>query len=288
MISSLTNQLINWRYGIQEETVLNAGHVQGETPGIIAEELKYCVNVLKAQAINLQEGRVDYNGLKGSTALDEYRQAARGLQNFDPSQLKTLLERMAFWINLYNALIIDAVITFGVRKSVNEIPGFFWKAAYCINGMRYSTLDIEYGILRANIGHPVIPGPQFEENDPRSQYSLEELDPRIHFALVCAARSCPPIAVYTAEQLDQQLDLAASAFINGSGVEIDRQQGQVWLSKIFQWYAPDFGGPFLGFGDMSPVLEYVERYLGDEDDQNWMKSTKPRIKFSPYDWRLNI
>ena len=61
-----------------------------------------------------------------------------------------------------------------------------------------------YGILRANASHPAIPGRHFGLRDPRRKYSLDRLDPRMHFALVCAARSCPPIAVYDAANIDEQ------------------------------------------------------------------------------------
>jgi hypothetical protein len=67
------------------------------------------------------------------------------------------------------------------------------------------------------------------------------LDPRIHFALNCASRSCPPIGVYDAERIDAQLDLAAASFV-ANDVEIDSRAGVVRLSAIFRWYAGDFGG----------------------------------------------
>lgn len=287
-IPKITHALINWRYGINDETALNKGAPPEICKENIAAGLKRAMNSLKARVFDPESGAIDYSSLARSSAYNEYRIISRCLQVFDPSVLDFSEERLAFWINLYNALTIDAVIDFGVMESVNEVPGFFWKAAYCINGYRFSAVDIEYGVVRTNIGHPGIPGPHFSDDDRRRIYSLRSLDPRTHFALVCASRSCPPISFYSAEQLDRQLDLAASSFINNGGVEIDRQQEEIRLSKIFQWYAPDFGGPLLGLGDMNPVLDYIAPYLDRESNRKWITISKPKVKFLPYDWRLNI
>src|SRR5690606_36544813 len=113
--------------------------------------------------------------------------------SFDPKGLSSWEERAALWINIYNALTIDAVIAFGIRESVREVPrmGFFRQAAYCIGGHIFSLDDIEHGILRGNRRHPAYPVPQFDEKDPR-RYAILPFEPKIHFALTCASRSCPP------------------------------------------------------------------------------------------------
>jgi hypothetical protein len=83
-----------------------------------------------------------------------------------------------------------------------KIRGFWKIHCYNIGGAVYSLDDIEHGVLRANRGHPAAGGrPQFGPEDPRRRgLVVQELDPRIHFALNCGARSCPPIRVYTEEK----------------------------------------------------------------------------------------
>ena len=285
----LIHRLTLLRYGIPPDFVLNSGPEPDSTIALepMAADMRRIVNALKAEAYDAERGRVDYARLCASPTYAEYCQCARRLQSFDPSALGSRQERLAFWINLYNALIVDAVIQFKVKRSVNEAPGFFWRAAYNIGGRRYCSFDIEYGLLRANASHPAIPGPHFGSRDPRRRYSLEQLDPRLHFALVCAARSCPPIAVYDAAHIDEQLDMAARTFINQGGVEIDRAAGEVRLSQIFQWYAPDFGGRPFALGDKHPLLEFISAYLADEADREYMRRDKPTVRFRPYDWSLN-
>jgi hypothetical protein len=186
-----------WRfYGIEPGAVLNASPVSTRPWGsaFLAADLYRLAKAMQAEAYDAASGRLDYAGLAGSTVYGDYRRCAAALIDFDPAALATDSERLAFWINLYNALIVDAVITLGVKQSVQAVKGFFWRAAYTIGGQRFSAHDIEHGILRANAAHPAIPGPHFASGDPRRRHSLVQLDPRVHFALVCGARSCPPIA----------------------------------------------------------------------------------------------
>lgn len=283
------HRLLLWRYGIPPDFVLNSGPFpEGEISALPeVTDLYRLANLMKAEAYDPKHRQVNYAHLKASPTYAEYRKYTHRLQTFDPAALTSREEQLAFWINLYNALIVDAVIQFEVMRSVTELPGFFWHTAYAIGGRRYSAFDIEYGILRANAPHPTIPGLHFGRGDPRRTFSLAHLDPRIHFALVCAARSCPPIAVYEAGQIDAQLDLATQAFINGGGVRIDRAHGKVWLSQIFQWYAPDFGSRPLGLGDRRPLLEFVARYLHHEDEREDIMQMHLRIQFQPYDWHVN-
>ena len=298
----LIHRLVLNRYGIPPEFVLNRGPELAASAAVPAElsrppepeasvavsvELSRGILALKAEAFDEAAGRLDYARLRGSRAYADYRHSAARLQGFDPTTLAGEHERLAFWINLYNALIIDAVIHFGIRRSVREVPGFFWRAAYEVGGRRYDSADIEYGVLRANRGHPAIPGPHFGPGDSRLSDSLQRLDPRIHFALVCAARSCPPIATYDSGKIDAQLELAARAFIRGGGVEIDRVRGEVRLSKIFQWYAPDFGGRPMGLGDRTPLLSYVAPHLAEQASRDFLQGGRPRVRFLRYDWSLN-
>ena len=284
----LAHRLLLLRYGISPDFAPNRGpEPSGEMPPVAADLLRI-VRRMEAEAYDVTAGRVAYARLRSSSTYEEYRQCARRLQSFDLRTLSSREARLAFWINLYNALVVDAVIQFGVSRTVNEVPGFFWRAAYVIGGRRFCAHDIEHGILRANAPHPAIPGAHFGRGDSRGRYSLERLDPRIHFALVCAARSCPPIAAYGPAQIDSQLDLAARVFVNSGGVELDAGAGEVRLSQIFRWYAPDFGARPLAWGDRRPLLEFVSPYLEREDDRRWvMESRRLQVRFLDYDWSLN-
>lgn len=246
----------------------------------IAADLRTRMQAMAGEAYDVERGGVDYESLRSSDAYREYKACTSSLLDFDPATLATREEMLAFWINLYNALVIDAVVAFGVKDSVRDDTGFFRRAAYTIGGRRYSADDIEHGILRANRPHfhPAILFPQFAPDDPRLVYSLRKLDSRVHCTLVCASRSCPPIGVYQASRIDEQLDLASASFVNGGAVIAAGTDG-VLLSSIFKWYESDFGG-------REGVLEFVLRYL-EEGEARKRLSRGARIEYQEYDWHLN-
>src|SRR3990172_714366 len=144
----LIHRLTLLRYGIPPDFVLNSGPEPDSTIALepVAADMRRIINVLKAEAFDTERSRVDYARLCASPTYAEYCQCARRLQSFYPSALGSRQERLAFWINLYNALIVDAVIQFEVKRFVNEVPGFFWRAAYKIGGRRFWSFWIGAGL----------------------------------------------------------------------------------------------------------------------------------------------
>jgi len=227
---------------------------------------------------------VDYIALRADPLYEDFRDCTAKLRAFDPAVLPDRNARQAFWINLYNTLVLDGVITLGVQRSVMERRAgitFFRQAAYVVSGQRVSCDDIEHGILRANRGHPLYPGRQFAPSDQRLKWVNEPFDARIHFALNCASRSCPPIRAYSPENLDSQLDLATRSYL-AAEVQIVPRAGALYLSSIFKWFAVDFGG-------RQGIIDFILPHLQDEAKQTWLSQQRDRValKYKPYDWRLN-
>jgi hypothetical protein len=290
---ALRDRILNRITGVQPEMALNAAPRLSPPPDGFAAPLadsdpaavlRRSMNTIRALAVDERGRQVDYARLRTGHEYAAYRAAAATLRDFDPAQLGTPAERLAFWINLYNALIIDAIITFDARGSVTKTPGgalaFFNRAAYIVAGQRLSADDIEHGILRANRGHPYIPGPRFAPRDPRRTWVLQRIDPRLHFALNCASASCPPINVYAPERIDQQLDLATRGFVQ-SEVSV-APDGSLALSPIFRWYQDDFGG-------RQGMLAFLRQYLpeGEPRERLECESGRIRLRYTRYDWSLN-
>ncbi|MFB0557075.1 MAG: DUF547 domain-containing protein [Dehalococcoidia bacterium] len=249
----------------------------------IATELRTIVDQLKLEAFDTENGLVNYRALRNSPTYTRYRMATGGLRHFDPASLQSRGERLAFWINLYNSLMVHAVIFFGIEKSIWEAGwGFFRKAAYNIGGFRYSADDIEHGILRGNRPYPLLRLPQFGKGDLRLKHAIVPMDPRIHFALVCASRSCPIITVYHASQIEEELEAAATTFVNGGGVVVQPELAQVSLSRIFSWYQRDFNG-------CSGVLRFILAHLREGPERDYLEEnvSKVHLKYQKYDWSLN-
>ena len=170
----------------------------------------------------VRNGQVDYRGFKEEEKeLDRYLEV---LEQVD-SEALSRDDRFAFYINAYNAWTIKLILTgYPDVKSIKDLGSFFrspWKKKICrIDGEVISLDQIEHGILR----------PRFK-------------DPRVHFAINCAAKGCPPLrsVPYEGTNLDQQLDEMAAAFINDpSRNRLERNT--LYASRIFDWFEEDLGG----------------------------------------------
>lgn len=273
------NIVIDRVMGIGKSEVLNASSL---TPAIDnpAQELMRITRVLKAEAIDASGERVDYTKLAASETYQQFKTLASALPNFDLETLGDRDEQIAFWINLYNALIFDGIISYKIIKSVLSKPSFFRRAAYNVGGFRLSADDIEHGILRGNRPLPFFHLRPFGPSDPRLAAVVQPLDPRIHFSLVCGARSCPPISFYDPDRLEEQLSQSAITFINGGGVIYEATERTLWLSRIFKWYQTDFGG-------LKGMMNILQRYSLDQTLLEILNRKSLKIKYLPYDWSIN-
>jgi hypothetical protein len=189
---------------------------------------------------------------------------------------------MAFWINLYNTIVVDGIATLGIKESVKEVAEFFSTVKYDIGGLLYSPDDMEHGILRGNTRPWFRPFRQFGPRDRRKAWLVSPAEPRIHFALVCGSRSCAPIDYYDSTTIYEQLNEASRSFVNSSEVVVLPEEGKVLLSEIFRWYEKDFGGR-LG------VVDFIFDYLADAQALDFIRESHARLRFEYiyYDWNLN-
>jgi hypothetical protein len=208
---------------------------------------------------HIRQGLVDYQGLARDKAiLDQYLEA---LSRIEPESL-TPNHELAYWINAYNAWTIKLILTaYPDISSIKDLGSFLrspWKISFVKVGERTLTLDnIEHDIIR----------PKFA-------------DPRIHFAINCAAVSCPPLwpVPFEGQRIDEQLDAATLAFINDP--EQTYMQGdRLFVTRIFRWFAKDFNGNPQDF-----VLRYAK---GDFAESLASNQKNIRVIYQSYDWSLN-
>lgn len=230
------------------------------------------------------DGRgVDYRGLATSGLYKDYVALAGRLRTCATADLSEP-QRMAFFINVYNALTIHGLVSLScLPGSVLEVKHFWKTTCYNISGMVLSLDDIEHGILRGNKPHPSSTQPLLGDGDPRKQLSLQTFDPRVHFALVCGAKSCPAIQVYSEENLEQALTMAAQSFCSQE-VNISPAGMKVSVNKILQWYASDFGS------SVDQILRYLSLYLPDDTRITLLSMIEKgpvTIEAREYNWTLN-
>ncbi|GFR43319.1 hypothetical protein Agub_g4387 [Astrephomene gubernaculifera] len=265
----------------------------------VAASLRQLILELYATHLSPDGRSVSYGALRSDPRFAAFVAATAELQQVDLAPLSRE-ELIAFAINLYNALIIHALVALGLtRMTAAQRSTFFSRTAkYNIGGLDFSADDLEQGVLRGNragathllslLGLPQLAGGHFSRGDPRARKVVSPIDPRIHFALVCGARSCPPIKLYSAANLEEGLAAAAEAFC-ATEVQVDRAAREVRLSKIFKWYAIDFGSNKL------ERLSYLAGFLPEcarEDLLALLQEAKSgvgdiRVSYKEYDWNLN-
>ncbi|GAA0891274.1 hypothetical protein GCM10009122_09530 [Fulvivirga kasyanovii] len=201
----------------------------------------------------VQNGKVAYKTI--NSQFSEIESLYKTIGEADLSAASDT-EAKAFYINAYNLIVIYQVSKYYPLKSPLDQSGFFDKVKHTVAGtsMTLNFLEIKKLILAYK-------------------------DPRIHFALACAAVSCPPLAdfAYMPGQLDQQLDTRTKLALNDPvWLKVRPDQKKVQLSKIFEWYHKDFV-----MGGESSVLEFINKYRTKNIPTSYA------IAYYEYDWSLN-
>ncbi|MBM4284699.1 MAG: DUF547 domain-containing protein [Deltaproteobacteria bacterium] len=249
----------------------------------MAARLKAAMDGMRADFFEPGGGRIAYERIRDSETYRDFLKLSNSLKTMDLEVLARREERLAFWINLYNVIVIHGVVALSLKDSVKEVWNFFRRVYYRIGGHSFTPDDMEHGILRGNRRAPYALFRQFGGGDPRLRFIVEPLEPRLHFTLVCGASSCPFIDVYTPEHLEEELTLAGQTFINSGGAVLDRSRQTLSLSRIFKWYGRDFGA------DQTRRLQFIARYLDRKEDRDFILARAATLKltYQKYDWRLN-
>ena len=232
-------------------TIFSFLSVISNTQAQVKNLQEYFQAVDKFLSANVKAGKVNYKSINTDKKdLDALVGYVATKQKF-----KSPSEEKAFYLNTYNILVIKGILNNYPTKGPMEIAGFFDKKQYAINGATLTLNNIENDIVRKKFN-----------------------DARIHFALVCGARSCPPIQPYAfrPEKLDAQLDFVTKQSIqNPSFTKIDAKNNKASVSMLFNWYKDDF------VKAKGSVLNFINSYL---------KAALPAntsIENYTYDWALN-
>ncbi|MGI9551703.1 MAG: DUF547 domain-containing protein [Aurantibacter sp.] len=205
-------------------------------------------NVLLQKYVDT-EGNVNYAGLaKDKGKLEAYLQY---LNQNAPSEDWPKNEKLAYYINLYNAATVKLIVDNYPLESIKDLRNPWDSKWVLIGGKKYSLGNIEHKILR------------------------KMNEPRIHFAINCASYSCPKLVnkAFLRDTMEEQLEDATIDFINDSSRNVI-SENKIKLSNIFKWYKGDFteGGS---------LIDYLNRYSKTK------AGAKAKISYLTYDWGLN-
>ncbi len=206
---------------------------------------------------HVDDGVVQYPQYASDLRFTQYLEQ---LNRLDPTTLPSKKDRLAFWINAYNAFAVKGILDGYSPMTWTDKYTYFVSRNYMVGGSEVNLYAVERDIL--------IP--------------LHE--PRIHFAIVCASQSCPKLQsfAYTPGNLDEQLTTSAKQFINDpSRNRFDSERKIAYLSMIFDWFEEDFTS------QSGSLLKYVAQFVTDEALAEDLRQTPYTIKFLEYDWGLN-
>jgi hypothetical protein len=206
---------------------------------------------------NVRNGFVDYDGLAADPRLETY---VAQIGAADASKLRTDNDKLAFYINAYNALAIKGILDGYSPRTLFGRYQFFKRNKYVIAGEKFNLFNFEHERIIA----------------------ID--DPRIHFSIVCASISCPRLSsrAYTPEEVDTQLHEAARNFLNDptrNRFDLDRRIA--FVSMIFKWYAEDFEAA------AGSLQQYMARFVDDARVQDALRLGEFELKYEKYDWNLN-
>jgi hypothetical protein len=185
------------------------------------------------------------------------------------SDLSSEEAKKAFWVNIYNAFFL-------VLRKEQQLtrPEIYRKKAIPIAGAHFSLDDIEHGILRKyrwkwSLGYL----PKLAVSPLIKKLAVDHIDYRIHFALNCGAKSCPPIAFYSPERIEAQLEMATLSFLESETEELPNQK-EIHITRLFLWYQGDFGGK-----------KGIRRIL---QEKLQLDTRGKKLVYAPYNWEEEL
>ncbi|KAL2652124.1 hypothetical protein R1flu_020252 [Riccia fluitans] len=197
--------------------------------------------VLEVPWMSVQKDQIGY----AAETLNKFRSLVEQLPSVKPRTMSHT-EKLAFWINLYNALMMHAYLAYGIPRNDLKFFSLIQKAAYNVGGHSFSAATIEFSLLR---GRPPPYRPQigllmvlhrnrFSLNEEQSSFAIDYPEPQMAFALCCGARSSPAVRIYTAEAIHRELNVALRDYARASvGLTA---KGKLLVPKLLYTYARDF------------------------------------------------
>ncbi|KAJ6392495.1 hypothetical protein OIU77_026286 [Salix suchowensis] len=223
--------------------------------------------MLEVLKICLDDGSFNY----AATMLKKFRSLVQRLEKLDPRKLKRE-EKLAFWINIHNALVMHAYLAYGTHNRVKSAS--ILKAAYNVGGQGINACIIQSSILgiRSHYSEPWLqalfsPGRKSKTGNIRHVYALEYPEPLVHFALCSGAYSDPAVRVYTSKNIFQELKVAKEEFIQ-SKVYVHKES-KIFLPKILWYFGKDMSVDTEGVMESSSFRYVIDGELAKARTMVW-------------------
>ncbi|KAI6670858.1 hypothetical protein NL676_005743 [Syzygium grande] len=183
---------------------------------------------------------LDYGAISKSEEFRRYVNLSQKLHRVDLLELSPD-ESLAFFLNLYNAMVIHTVIRVGLPEGIMDRRSFDSDFQYVVGGYPFSLSTIRNGILRNNRRPPYSLAKPFGTGDRRLELAVLKVNPLIHFGLCDGTRSSPTVRFFSPQGVQSELRCAAREFFQSGGVDVDLDKRTLKLTRIMKWFSADFG-----------------------------------------------
>lgn len=248
----------------------------------ISQRLMKIMSAILESYASEDRHHIDYLAISNSEEFRRYLNLVQGLQRVDLCTLSPD-EKLAFLLNLYNAMVIHAVIRKGYPEGMIERKSFVSDFQYIVGGNPYSLNAIRNGLLRSNRRAPYALVKPFSAGDNRVQMALPSVNPLIHFGLCDGTKSSPPVRFFTSQNVQAELRAATREFFISDGVEVDLFQRTVYLTSIFKWYHADFGN---GKEILKWIMDYLDGNKAGLLTHLLSDGGSVNIVYQNYDWSI--
>ncbi|XP_054825597.1 uncharacterized protein LOC129323071 [Prosopis cineraria] len=226
---------------------------------------------------------LDYAAIGKSEEFRRYVIAAQDLQRINLLELSEN-ERLAFFMNLYNAMVIHALTRVGSPQTVLDRNFFYSDFQYVVGGLPYCLNSIKNGILRCNRRAPYSLLKTFRSGHKQLEFALVKMNPLIHFGICSGTKSSPKVRFFSTHGVVEELRRATREFFEEGGAEVDLEKRTVYLTRIIKWYDMDFG-------QGKDILKWAIHYL-DATKAGFLTHIlgdggPVRISYQNYDWSIN-
>lgn len=240
-----------------------------------------CTSAQKSNALDTKED-IQFNALsetllknakEGKTTQELQDKLANTTLEALEEGLKTDHQKLAFWVNIYNAYI--QIILSKNPELYDDRQAFFNEDRIVIAGEKVAFSKIEHGIIRKSqwpLGLGKIR--KWFPNRFERKLRVDKRDYRVHFALNCGAKDCPPVAIYQADRVDEQFNKSSEMFLKKT-TDYDATKEEVAVTSLFSWFRGDFGSK----NDVKEILK----------QQGLLPTAKDiDITYKNYDWTLKL
>ncbi|XP_020530310.1 uncharacterized protein LOC18445971 isoform X2 [Amborella trichopoda] len=260
----------------------NPFHIEG-----LKDDHGQCNTLVEVSSISVERLRSS----EVKRMLHNYMLLVQRLEKVDLSKMKHV-ERLAFWINIHNALVMHAYLAYGVSQNTFKRTSQILKVAYNIGGHNISADIIQSSILGCHMHRPsqwlwslLSPRTKFKSRADRQAYCIQEPEPLVYFAFSTGCFSDPAVRIYTAKRVYQELEIAKQDYILAS-VSIRREQ-KIVLPKIFENFAKD------SYLNASGVVGMIKQYLPETRKKAIQRclngrSRKINIEFLPHNYAFRF